>query len=49
MNTCAHQKTVDGTPADCVKMALTAMYKDWKPDVLISGYDSAFSSSYCSS
>lgn len=29
---------VDGTPADCVKLALTAVYKDWRPEILVSGY-----------
>jgi len=28
---------VDGTPADCVKVALTAVYADWRPDVVVSG------------
>jgi 5'-nucleotidase len=28
---------VEGTPADCVKLCLTALYKDWKPDMVVSG------------
>eukprot|EP01098_Paradermamoeba_levis_P000546 TRINITY_DN1058_c0_g12_i1.p1 TRINITY_DN1058_c0_g12~~TRINITY_DN1058_c0_g12_i1.p1 ORF type:complete len:312 (+),score=96.37 TRINITY_DN1058_c0_g12_i1:59-994(+) len=28
---------VDGTPADCVKLALTAVYKGWRPTLVFSG------------
>lgn len=36
--------SVDGTPADCVKLALTTLL-DWKPDIVISGINHGLNTS----
>eukprot|EP01097_Dermamoeba_algensis_P007865 TRINITY_DN5075_c0_g1_i1.p1 TRINITY_DN5075_c0_g1~~TRINITY_DN5075_c0_g1_i1.p1 ORF type:complete len:297 (+),score=63.05 TRINITY_DN5075_c0_g1_i1:77-967(+) len=35
---------VEGTPADCVKLALTALYVNWSPDLVISGINNGLNS-----